>query len=94
MSDDIAVVRRLFARSGPSDLDRVLACYSDDVEITKAAAGCRTAGYGGVEQGQRITRRPSCERGAPCRVLRSLGLMRDSSATAQERYARSFITVP
>ena len=48
MSDDVAVVRRLFAAVEDRDLDRVLACYSDDVEITEADA----LPYGGVWRGK------------------------------------------
>ena len=47
MSDDVAVVRRLFGAVEDRDLDRVLACYSDDVEITEADA----LPYGGVWRG-------------------------------------------
>ena len=38
MSDDVAVVQRLFAAVEDRDLDGLLACYSDDVEITEADA--------------------------------------------------------
>jgi uncharacterized protein len=48
MSDDVEVVRRLFAAVENRDLDRVLACYSDDVEITEADA----LPYGGVWRGR------------------------------------------
>jgi ketosteroid isomerase-like protein len=48
MSDDVEVVRRLFAAVEDRNLDHVLACYSDDVEITEADA----LPYGGVWRGR------------------------------------------
>ena len=48
MSDDVAVVQRLFAAVEDRDLDGLLACYSDDVEITEADA----LPYGGVWRGR------------------------------------------
>jgi uncharacterized protein len=48
MSDDVEVVRRLFAAVEDRDLNRVLDCYSDDVEITEAAV----LPYGGVWRGR------------------------------------------
>ena len=48
MSDDVAVVARLFAAVEGRDLDGMLACYSDDVEITEADA----LPYGGVWRGR------------------------------------------
>ena len=47
MSDDIAVVRRLFAAVEDRDFDRLLACYSDDIEINEAAV----LPWGGVWRG-------------------------------------------
>ena len=44
MSDDVDVVRRLFDAVEARDLDRVLDCYSDDVEIAEA----EVLPYGGV----------------------------------------------
>ena len=51
MSDDVAVVQRLFAAVEDRDLDGLLACYSDDVEITEADA----LPYGGVWRGPGVT---------------------------------------
>ena len=48
MSADVEVVRRLFAAVEDRDLNRVLACYSDDVEITEADV----LPYGGVWRGR------------------------------------------
>jgi ketosteroid isomerase-like protein len=48
MSDDIDVVRRLFDAVEARDLDRVLDCYSDDVEIAEA----EVLPYGGVWRGR------------------------------------------
>ena len=48
MSDDVDVVRRLFAAVEDRDFDRVLDCYSDDVEITEA----EVLPYGGVWRGR------------------------------------------
>jgi len=48
MPRDIAVVRRLFAAAEQRALDRVLACYSDDVEIAEAGS----LPYGGVWRGR------------------------------------------
>jgi ketosteroid isomerase-like protein len=48
MSDDVEVVRRLFAAVEDRDLDRVLDCYSDDVEITEA----EVLPYGGIWRGR------------------------------------------
>lgn len=48
MSDDVEVVRRLFAAVEDRDLDRVLDCYSDNVEITEA----EVLPYGGVWRGR------------------------------------------
>jgi len=36
MSDEVAVVRRLFAAVEDRDLQSMLACYADDVEIHEA----------------------------------------------------------
>ena len=47
MSDDVAVVQRLFAAVEDRDLGSLLACYSEDVEITEADA----LPYGGVWRG-------------------------------------------
>jgi ketosteroid isomerase-like protein len=47
MSDDVEVVRRLFTAVEDRDLDRVLDCYSDDVEIREA----EVLPYGGVYHG-------------------------------------------
>ncbi len=47
MSDDIAVVRRLFAAVEDRDFDRLLACYSDDIEINEAAV----LPWGGIWRG-------------------------------------------
>ncbi|HYB34678.1 MAG TPA: nuclear transport factor 2 family protein [Mycobacterium sp.] len=47
MSREIEVVRRLFAAVEQRDLEHVLACYSDDIEITKAAV----LPWGGVWRG-------------------------------------------
>jgi uncharacterized protein len=47
MSDDVAVVARLFAAVEERDLDGMLACYSHDVEITEADS----LPYGGVWRG-------------------------------------------
>jgi len=48
MADDVEVVRRLFAAVQARDLDGLLACYADDVEITEADA----LPYGGVWRGE------------------------------------------
>jgi ketosteroid isomerase-like protein len=48
MSDDVTVVRRLFAAVEERDLDRLLDCYSDDVEIREA----EVLPYGGVYHGR------------------------------------------
>ena len=48
MTDDVEVVRRLFAAVEDRDLDRVLDCYTDDVEITEADV----LPYGGVWRGR------------------------------------------
>ena len=47
MSDDVAVVQLLFAAVEDRDLGSLLACYSEDVEITEADA----LPYGGVWRG-------------------------------------------
>ena len=48
MPDDVEVVRLLFAAVEDRDIARVLACYSDNVEITEADV----LPYGGVWRGQ------------------------------------------
>jgi uncharacterized protein len=48
MSSAIAAVRRLFAAVEERDLERVLACYSDDVEIAEADV----LPWGGVWRGR------------------------------------------
>ena len=48
MSDDVDVVRRLFAAVEDRDFDGLLACYSDDIEITEADV----LPYGGVWRGR------------------------------------------
>jgi uncharacterized protein len=48
MTDDVDVVRRLFDAVERRDLDGVLACYAEDVEITEAA----TLPYGGTYRGR------------------------------------------
>ena len=48
MPDDVEVVRRLFAAVEDRDIGRVLACYSDNVEITEADV----LPYGGVWRGR------------------------------------------
>ena len=48
MSDDVDVVRRLFDAVEARDLDRVLDCYCDDVEIAEA----EVLPYGGVWRGR------------------------------------------
>jgi uncharacterized protein len=48
MSDDIDVVRRLFAAVEDRDFDGILACYSDDIEINEADV----LPYGGVWRGR------------------------------------------
>jgi uncharacterized protein len=48
MSDDLAVVRRLFAAVEDRDFDRLVACYSDDIEINEADV----LPYGGVWRGR------------------------------------------
>jgi uncharacterized protein len=48
MSDDIAVVRRLFAAVEDRDFDGLVACYSDDIEINEADV----LPYGGVWRGR------------------------------------------
>jgi ketosteroid isomerase-like protein len=47
MSDEVEVVRRLFAAVENRDLERVLACYTDDVEIHEADV----LPYGGIWRG-------------------------------------------
>ena len=47
MADDVDVVRRLFAAVEDRDFDRLLACYSDDIEINEAAV----LPWGGVWRG-------------------------------------------
>jgi uncharacterized protein len=47
MSDDVEVVRRLFAAVEDRDFDRLLACYSDDIEINEADV----LPYGGAWRG-------------------------------------------
>jgi ketosteroid isomerase-like protein len=49
MSDDLAVVRRLFAAVEDRDLEQILACYSDEVEIHEADV--LTAEYGAAGKG-------------------------------------------
>jgi ketosteroid isomerase-like protein len=48
MSDEVEVVRRLFATVEDRDLERMLACYSDDVEICEA----EVLPYGGIWRGK------------------------------------------
>jgi uncharacterized protein len=48
MSDDIEVVRRLFAAVEDRDFDALLVCYSDDVEINEA----EVLPYGGIWRGR------------------------------------------
>jgi uncharacterized protein len=48
MSDDVDVVRRLFAAVEDRDFDGLLACYSDDIEIYEADV----LPYGGVWRGR------------------------------------------
>ena len=48
MSNEVAVVRRLFAAVEDRDFDSLLACYSDDVEINEADV----LPYGGVWRGR------------------------------------------
>jgi ketosteroid isomerase-like protein len=48
MSADVDVVRRLFAAVEDRDFDGLLACYSDDIEITEADV----LPYGGVWRGR------------------------------------------
>jgi uncharacterized protein len=48
MSDDVEVVRRLFAAVEERDLERLLACYADDVEIHEA----EVLPYGGIYRGR------------------------------------------
>ena len=48
MSDEVAVVRRLFAAVEDRDLQRMLACYADDVEIHEA----EVLPYGGTWRGR------------------------------------------
>jgi ketosteroid isomerase-like protein len=47
MADDVDVVRRLFAAVEDRDFNRLLACYSDDIEINEAAV----LPWGGVWRG-------------------------------------------
>jgi uncharacterized protein len=47
MTDEVEVVRRLFAAVEDRDLARVLACYADDVEIHEA----EVLPYGGIWRG-------------------------------------------
>jgi ketosteroid isomerase-like protein len=47
MSDEVEVVRRLFAAVEDRDLERMLACYADDVEIHEADV----LPYGGTWRG-------------------------------------------
>jgi ketosteroid isomerase-like protein len=47
MSDEVDVVRRLFAAVEDRDLERMLACYADDVEIVEA----EVLPYGGIWRG-------------------------------------------
>jgi uncharacterized protein len=48
MSDDVDVVRRLFAAVEDRDFDGLLACYSDDIKIKEADV----LPYGGVWHGR------------------------------------------
>jgi uncharacterized protein len=48
MSDEVDVVRRLFTAVEDRDLERVLDCYSEDVEITEA----EVLPYGGTWRGR------------------------------------------
>jgi uncharacterized protein len=48
MSDDVEVVRRLFAAVENRDFERLLACYSDDIEINEADV----LPWGGVWRGR------------------------------------------
>ena len=48
MSDEVEVVRRLFAAVEDRDLDRLLACYAADVEIHEADG----LPYGGIWRGR------------------------------------------
>jgi ketosteroid isomerase-like protein len=48
MSDEVEVVRRLFAAVEERDLEAALACYSDDVEIHEADV----LPYGGIWRGR------------------------------------------
>jgi len=80
MSDEVAVVRRLFAAVEDRDLQSMLACYADDVEIHEAEV-CPMAGPGVDAKVRWLTRRDSSERGEPCRVptkfplIHSFGVM-------------------
>jgi ketosteroid isomerase-like protein len=47
MSDEMEVVRRLFAAVEERDFERLLACYSDDIEIVEA----EVLPWGGVWRG-------------------------------------------
>jgi ketosteroid isomerase-like protein len=47
MFDEIEIVRRLFAAVEKRDLERILACYADDVEIHEADV----LPYGGIYRG-------------------------------------------
>ena len=47
MTDDIEVVRRMFAAVEERDFDGLLACYSDDIEINEASV----LPWGGVWRG-------------------------------------------
>jgi uncharacterized protein len=47
MSDEVEMVRRLFAAVEDRDLERLLACYSDDIEIIEASV----LPWGGVWRG-------------------------------------------
>ena len=48
MSDEVEVVRRLFAAVEDRDLEHILACYSDEVEIPEADV----LPYGGIWRGR------------------------------------------
>ena len=48
MSDEVQVVRRLFAAVEDRNLENLLACYSDDVEIREA----EELPYGGTWRGR------------------------------------------
>jgi ketosteroid isomerase-like protein len=92
MSDEVEVVRRLFAAVEDRDLEQILACYSDEVEIHEADV----LAYGGIWRGREGAVAHAVgfmrARGRPFRVPRSVYWARAFGAMAPGRSASCFGT--